>query len=205
MQNLLFLGTDALIHAVCSYHLLSAMLLISWRNSKVRFWGTHSERLHKKCLPHKDRSLIFILSQKVLEEKHLELMKARPLGHEFSYFADLDQTEPRLLKLDRPRIVLLQPSKPRAVTGRGTAYKTAWWALTRDVLGLSSNAVSKHIVEDNFMLLRSRRQTIKEWLPFCVRADTFLWQTDIFCISVSLMFFIVFMCMGEDLCFQRNY
>lgn len=61
----------------------------------------------------------------LLKEKHLELMKARPLGHEFSYFADLDQTELKLLKLNRPRIVLLQLSKPWAVPGRGTAYKTA--------------------------------------------------------------------------------
>lgn len=60
-----------------------------------------------------------------LKEKHLELMKARPLGHEFSYFADLDETELKLLKPDRPRIVLLQPSKPWPVTGRGSAYKTA--------------------------------------------------------------------------------
>ena len=52
-------------------------------------------------------------------------MKARPLGHEFSYFADLDQTELKLLKLNRLRIVLLQLSKPWAVPGRGTAYKTA--------------------------------------------------------------------------------
>lgn len=56
------------------------------------------------------------------------------------------------------------------------------------MLGLSSNTVLNHMIEDNFMLLRSKRQWKKKWLPFPVRPIAFLWQIDIFCICLSFVF-----------------